>query len=129
MCASVNPNFTVRIWTDDDLDELPIFDRETYFGKWKNALAARKDYMQYNVLYEYGGIFLDVDFLCLEPLDELAWRYSYFSSLEPPVDFMELPLSSNAMIGASRHSPVMLKMIKDWEVYSGKVPDGNIKIN
>jgi mannosyltransferase OCH1-like enzyme len=34
-------------------------------------------------LKAYGGFIIDLDYVCLQPLEELAYRYSYVSSLEP----------------------------------------------
>lgn len=71
--------------------------------------AAKKDYIEYLVLYHYGGVFMDTDFVCLKPFDELAYRYSYFSGFEPPSDYIEMPLTSNALIATVKESPIMKK--------------------
>lgn len=41
-------------------------------------IPAKKDYVEIIALLEHGGVFMDVDFTCLQPLDELVYRYSYF---------------------------------------------------
>lgn len=34
------------------------------------AFCGKADIMRYEILYKYGGIYLDADSLCLESLDE-----------------------------------------------------------
>lgn len=53
-----------------------------------------------NVLHEYGGIFMEPELVCVYPLDELAWRYSFFSAFEPPSPYVELPPISTSIVGA-----------------------------
>jgi hypothetical protein len=62
------------------------------------------------ILYKYGGVFMDFDWVCIKPLDELAYRYTYFSAFEPPAPFSAQPLSSVAIIGATQHNSIIYGM-------------------
>jgi len=42
-----------------------------------------KTYFQSIILPKYGGVFLDTDYICLKPLDELIYKYEYFAGFEP----------------------------------------------
>jgi mannosyltransferase OCH1-like enzyme len=46
-----------------------------------------------------GGVFLDFDAICVEPMDELIYKYSYFSGLEP--SHITVPVTSVGIIGAA----------------------------
>ena len=81
--------------------------------------AFRKDYVMYNVLEKFGGVFMDFDTICLKPLDELAYRYSYFSGVEPPVYGPKFPESSVAIIGTSKGHPVAKAMRETFVKYFG----------
>jgi mannosyltransferase OCH1-like enzyme len=92
------------LWTDKDLKEFGL-PNDIY-----NSLefpAFRKDMVMHYVLEKYGGVFMDFDFICLKPFDELAYRYSYFSGIEPPVEYSLLPVTSVALIGASKNNPII----------------------
>lgn len=61
------------------------------------------------MLLKYGGVFIDFDYVCLKPLDELAYRYSFFAGLEPPPSYARIPITSVAMIGSVPQSPIIKK--------------------
>jgi mannosyltransferase OCH1-like enzyme len=48
-----------------------------------------------------GGVFLDFDAICVEPMDELIYKYSYFSGLEPSQPHITVPVTSVGIIGAA----------------------------
>ncbi|PUE31006.1 hypothetical protein B9Z35_08190 [Limnohabitans sp. Jir61] len=60
------PQCEFRTWTDSDISELN-------FSKAKihemNSLAGKADIARYEILYKYGGIFLDCDMMPLEWFD------------------------------------------------------------
>ena len=55
--------------------------------KSKKHYRLMKTYFQSMILPKYGGVFLDTDYVCLKPLDELVYRYSFFAHLEPANDW------------------------------------------
>jgi len=60
----LNPEYTYRLYTDEDMD---TFVNETYPGPIAesynrlNIVVARVDFWRYLVLYEYGGVYVDMD--------------------------------------------------------------------
>ena len=100
----VNPNWEFKLWTDDNLNEIKTMDMDVYENLQP---VQRKDYVQFYVLLEFGGVFLDLDYICIKPLDELAYRYSYFSGLEPPVEYSPLPLTSCSLMASSKGHPIV----------------------
>jgi mannosyltransferase OCH1-like enzyme len=74
------PGWEYKMWTDEDLDEFiktkhPEF-LETYQGYPKNI--NRIDAARYYILFDYGGMYADMDFMCLQnfedqlPLDKVS---------------------------------------------------------
>lgn len=43
----------------------------------------RWDFSRYLILYRYGGLYADLDYICLEPLDTLLWNSSCCFGMEP----------------------------------------------
>ena len=81
-----HPQWEFRLWTDDDLRALiaehyawflPVYDG--YTEGIKRADAAR-----YFVLYHYGGLYADLDYEALRPLDPLLAGHSLVLTEEPP---------------------------------------------
>lgn len=108
-----HPSWQVRLWTDADAGSLAFlnieqFDRAPNFG-------AKSDILRYAILYEFGGIYADTDFLCLRPLDKLAEQFSFVAG-RISVEGDDL---NNALIGAAPKHPVLAKVlaaikVDDW---------------
>lgn|SRR5574344_1221678 len=63
------PGWTIKEWNDDNVSEIdsPFFRAAIKSEKW--AFAA--DYARIWVLYNYGGIYFDVDVEMIKPLDDI----------------------------------------------------------
>jgi len=66
------PGWEYKMWTDEDLDEFirtkhPEF-LSTYLGYPKNI--NRIDAARYYILFDYGGIYADMDFQCLQNFED-----------------------------------------------------------
>jgi inositol phosphorylceramide mannosyltransferase catalytic subunit len=69
----VNPDWTMRLWTDDHNLELvtthfPWF-KDTYVALPANIMRA--DSARYMYMYTFGGVYADLDMECLKPMDDL----------------------------------------------------------
>ena len=80
-----NPHWQYKFWSDQDIDDfvakefpefLPIFDAYTH-------KIMRIDAFRYLLLYHQGGIYADMDFECLRPMDELLKGRDIFLISEP----------------------------------------------
>ena len=60
-----NPDFEVKIWGNEEVEEfLPEMKTKTLYlasPSWGN----KSDILRYEILKKYGGLYVDVDFLCL----------------------------------------------------------------
>tara|TARA_B100001287_G_scaffold276559_1_gene287875 strand:- start:1354 stop:2820 length:1467 start_codon:yes stop_codon:yes gene_type:complete len=45
-------------------------------------INGKADILRWEILYEYGGIFLDADSICIEPFDDLIEKYNAFAGYE-----------------------------------------------
>jgi hypothetical protein len=84
--ARHNPDFTYRLWSDDDARALvagqfpgllDTFDRYPY-------PILRADLFRYLVLFRHGGVYADLDVLFLAPLRPLLSAGGVVLGLEPP---------------------------------------------
>ena len=60
---------------------------------------------------------MDLDFVCEKPFDELAYRFSYFSSLEPNFVWSMVPQTSMAIMGTSKNNTVVNHLLAKYENY------------
>lgn len=86
-----HPDWHLRLWTDEDNRELvrqhyawflPIYDG--YREPIRRVDAAR-----YFMLHRYGGVYVDLDFEALRPLDPLLAEHGLVLGHEPPEHLLE----------------------------------------
>ena len=88
-------------------------------------------YFRYFVLYEFGGVYADLDMECLRPLDPLTWQYGCVLSQEPLehahfLADMAPPVISNAFIACKPRHDFMKFIIKSLPEYVRYVDDNNV---
>lgn len=66
-----HPTWEYRLWTDKDIPNLKITSK-FYFDQAVNP-AMRSDIMRYEILRQFGGLYVDTDFECLRPFDDLMY--------------------------------------------------------
>ena len=76
----MNPSFEYMEWNDDNLknrrfyNKRQIDDMESYNGKC--------NIMRYEILFKYGGFFIDADSECIAPLDDYLFDVPRFTCYE-----------------------------------------------
>lgn len=65
----LHPDYTYKLWTDKDLNS-DIFSNLPYINSTP-IYAQKADIMRYEILYKYGGIYLDIDFEIFKNLEPL----------------------------------------------------------
>lgn len=79
-----HPEYEYILWTEKDIDELNLVNRHIYdkFNESKtyNGMA---NVARIEILYNYGGIYLDADLKCLKPLNK-EWLKCDFVGVESP---------------------------------------------
>jgi len=81
------PDWEYRMWTDEDLDELIRTKYEWFYDTYSNypKNINRFDAARYFILYEYGGIYADMDYQCLKNFEHLIPKCKA-SAAESPFD-------------------------------------------
>ena len=102
-----NPNFEIQIWTDGDADSFDmknkeLFDTTTNFGM-------KSDILRYEILYQHGGVYLDTDMFCLQPLDELNTMFEFYAGLH----FERDPIIGNAVIASAPKHEIKRSCVED----------------
>ena len=100
----VLPDYEIKLWNEDNFDiNCNDFVRQAYDNKkW----AYVSDYARLWVLYNEGGIYMDVDVEAYKPLDE-------FLNNEGFIGFEDIHYLSTGTIGAEKCNPV-IKLLLDY---------------
>lgn len=112
-CRKLHPDYEYKLWTDAEAEEMiatkfPWF-IDTYRGYTHNI--QRADALRYFVLYEYGGIYLDLDIKCTKSLDFLR-NFNFTAPKTYPIG-----LSNDLMVSAPK-DPFAYRLIhnlKAWD--------------
>lgn len=71
-----HPDYEYKLWTDEDNDNLVRTDFPEFYEMYKgfNHFMMRVDFARYCILYKYGGVYVDLDFECIKPIDMLLYN-------------------------------------------------------
>jgi inositol phosphorylceramide mannosyltransferase catalytic subunit len=100
-----NPTWEYHLWGDNDIEalELPnraLFDSMTNYGP-------KSDLLRYHLLNKFGGLYVDTDFECLKPFDELTYL-NFLTGVGYPSKLELYP----GLIGCTAGHPIMAKAIE-----------------
>lgn len=109
------PDWEYKLWTDKDIPGLKLYNQK-YYDLSKNY-GERADIVRYEILYAFGGLYLDVDFVCLKSFDILHHSYDFYTALLPIkcAEFL-----ANGVMGSVPGHPILKDCIEtvahDWEL-------------
>ena len=100
-----HPHWEMRLWTDENLPDDLV--RPEAYERLRNP-AERSDIVRLEVLYRFGGVYVDTDVECLRPIDPL---------LQDDVDFfvgyVKPGKVTNAVIAAEAGHPVLEQALRE----------------
>lgn len=104
-----NPDYEYKLWTDDDIESLNLENIELY--NTNKNLGVKSDILRYEILYRYGGIYIDTDFECIKNFDDLLYL-DLFSGTGHVV----APETYNGLIACKPKHGLLRKMIDDLNI-------------
>lgn len=97
-----HPDWQTQLWTDENLPELTnqaIFNQTT-------LLAQKADILRCEILYQFGGLYVDTDFECFKPVDPLLAADAVFGD--------ELPgRAATGLLAAVPGHPLFERLVMD----------------
>ena len=121
-----HPNWRFICWTEELLKKhFPngLYNQVSFDqAQEQNIYAKMSDIARYEIIYKYGGTYVDSDSICFESLDILHRMYDFYGAIER----MSFTLScGNSFIGAKPYHPTLKKAttcIKEYENKEITVP-------
>jgi mannosyltransferase OCH1-like enzyme len=104
-----HPDWELRLWTDAELPELRFpeaFEKARNFGE-------RSDLLRYEILAREGGVYVDTDVECKQPIDPLLDGVAAFAGWVRPQKV------GNAIIGAVPGHPAIERMLEEAQARAG----------
>jgi mannosyltransferase OCH1-like enzyme len=73
-----HPDWEYKLWRDSDVKNFPMIRRTEYDNATNQGM--KSDILRYEILKQFGGLYIDTDFECLKPFDDLMYL-DFFTSL------------------------------------------------
>ncbi|MDZ4124183.1 MAG: glycosyltransferase, partial [Hydrogenophaga sp.] len=106
--TDLHPDWEYTLWTDADIPSLTMQNKKLFLAS-KN-LAERSEIVRCEILYQYGGVYIDTNIECLKPFDIFHYAYDFYVGILPLEN--EETLLTNGLIGSAPGHPA-LKMYLD----------------
>ena len=113
-----NPDWEYRFWSYKEIDQFLLNNFPEFIEKYNNFRydAQRWDAIRYLILLKFGGVYADLDYECLEPLDWLLGNKSCCLGLDPVEHsylFNKPYIISNAFMAVMPQHPFFKSIISE----------------
>lgn len=114
-----HPDWKYILWDNEKVKNEEFINRDKI--EICNNILGKSDLIRYEILYKYGGIYIDIDVICNKKLDNLITNKSLFAVYYNN----KKELISNNVIGCTRYNPSLLKVIEYFkDIYDFDDPVG-----
>lgn len=108
----LHPDWNMILWNEENMPELvnqKLYDEAPrIFPGFEGQL--RSDIARYEILHRYGGVYIDTDFECLKPIDELIKGAGFFCAWE-----IQGKVANNAILGCTPGHPFAKVLVDELE--------------
>ena len=118
----LHPKCRLKIWTDKDAQPFNMVNRRAFDAAVN--FGEKSDIFRYEILYRFGGVYLDGDFVLLKPFFDLLHACTFFAGIAYSQDIEVY----NGLIGCTARHPIIRRCIEDLGT-SGPKRDVNAIIN
>jgi len=101
-----HPKWNIKIWGDEDIPSFNMINRVAYDAV--PNMGAKSDILRYEILYKYGGVYVDTDFECIKPLDDLLYLDFFGGGWSTTT-----PCLANGLMGCKSNNAFLEIVIKE----------------
>jgi mannosyltransferase OCH1-like enzyme len=109
-----HPDWNVILWTDEMVKHMPMINRDL-FDKGRNY-GEKSDILRVELIYRYGGLYVDTDYECFKPFDEFHKCCDFYAGMTQ-LDIYSINwggvLINNALMAAIPGHPLMKHIIEN----------------
>jgi mannosyltransferase OCH1-like enzyme len=122
----VGRDWCYKLWTDEDVAQMQLYNQEFYDAT--DNYGVKSDILRWEILYMYGGVYVDMDYECLRALDDLHYMYDFYTALQP-LDTWFVQLGA-ALFGSKPGHPILRHCIEtiknDWHLQGAPKKTGPV---
>ena len=113
-----HPEWEYRFWNKDAVEQFLESDFPEFISLYNSFPfdVQRWDFVRYLILERLGGLYVDMDYECIEPVDSLLWNCSCCFGMEPDGHALRLNkpfIIGNAMMACVPGHEFLSRIIKD----------------
>jgi len=105
-----NPKFTYIRWNEEELKTRLLNLQCTNKIDDMEEINGKADIIRWEILYKYGGVFVDADSICIEPIDEMLMQTKAFAGYEH--EELRKGLIATGTMGFPAKHPLVKKAIE-----------------
>ena len=107
---AMHPDWTFILWDDEKIKNFGLTNQWMYDNA--HNPAAKSDVARYEILYSYGGVYVDTDFYCCKNLDSLLYL-DFFGYTAGSYDSSEIPVSlPQSLFGCTQGNELLANVIR-----------------
>jgi len=123
-----NPDWEYKLWTDEDLEKFDLVNKKVIDNM--TNLGSKSDLFRYEILYKYGGVYIDTDFECIKSFNDFIHLdlFSGVGTIWEEFDVNKTPQGPNifnGLIGIKPKHKILKGMIENLDV-NFKITNENI---
>lgn len=107
-----HPTWKYKLWTDKEVSKLNLYNKKIYYSIVDPR--ERADILRYELLEKFGGLYVDMDFECIKPLDLIHEASEMYAGICPN-DVKEI-LLANGLIGSISNHPIIKRCVREIKV-------------
>jgi hypothetical protein len=112
-----HPDWEIKLWTIKEIEAENFASMDLFYRA--RGYAEQSDIIRYEILYRYGGLYIDTDVQCFANFDELHHKYDFYINMEPPGVNKKIVSIVNMMIGSAPKHPIFAQALentrKNWD--------------
>ena len=105
-----NPEFTYIRWNEEEIKTRLLELRCINKINEMEEINGKADIIRWEILYKYGGIFIDADSICIEPIDDILMNTKAFAGYEQ--EEIRKDLIATGTMGFPPKHPLVKKAIE-----------------
>lgn len=106
--SKFHPDWEYKLWTDEDAKTFGM--KNKHFFDVANTKGQKSDIFRYEILNRHGGLYVDTDFECLKPFNDLMYLNFFTSS--GYTDKLELYIG---LIACTPNHPIIARCVNDMQ--------------
>ena len=102
-----NPSWKYKLWTEKEIKKLPLKNKNLFEST--NNIGFKSDIARYEILYNFGGLYIDTDFECIQEIPDFLRYFDFVSCL----GFAYTPVILNGFLMSSYKNKIINEIISE----------------